>query len=137
MQLLAAERRRRGLPVLRRHDGMDAAALAHSVDMRRRRWFGHRSPEGRGPTERLLAAGIRSGRVLENVALATTPARAHLEVLESPGHLRNLLDPRVTHVGVGVHEADGRAYVTWLFAELRTSSAAGRARTTGPASTTP
>ncbi len=137
MELLAAERRRRGLPALRRHDSLNAAALAHSVDMRRGRWFGHRSPEGRGPTERLLAAGVRSGRVLENVAIAATPARAHLEVLESPGHLRNLLDPRVTHVGVGVHEAGGRAYVTWLFAELKTSTAGGRARKKGPGSTTP
>ena len=126
-----------GAPRLRRLDALDAVALSHSADMALRGYFSHRSLDGRSPLERVAQAGVGARRVLENIASAHSPAAAHAQVLESPGHLRNLLDATVNAFGIGVYEHQGVHYVTWLFAEVRTSSATGRARMTGRGSPTP
>lgn len=134
---LEETRRRAGAPPLRRLDALDAVALAHSADMARRGYFAHRSPDGAGPLERVARSGVTAGRVLENIATASDPARAHMQVVDSPGHLRNMVDPAVTDYGLGVFWDAGVAYVTWVFAELRTSSGAGTARRSGRAQPRP
>ncbi len=130
-------RARAGAAPLRRLDALDAVALAHSADMARRSYFAHRSPDGPGPLERVHRGGLKVGRVLENIATASSPAKAHMQVLDSPAHLRNMIDPTVTDYGIGVYEEAGVSYVTWLFSRPRTSSGAGRARTSAPARPTP
>jgi uncharacterized protein YkwD len=53
-------------------------------------------------TTRLVARGLRFTQAGENLANASTPRQALAAMLSSPGHKKNLLDPRWTHVGVGV-----------------------------------
>ena len=88
-------------------DGAAAAAQAHSDDMARRDYFGHVSPEGAGPVERLRAAGAAFRMIAENIALNPGAPR---EVLagwtRSPGHDGNLRNCGYTHHGIG--ERSGR-----------------------------
>ena len=45
--------------------------------------------------------------------------RLHEQLASSPGHRRNLVDPKATHIGVGVARSDdGQVYVTQVFASL-------------------
>lgn len=68
--------------------------------------FSHRGDDQDGPGERVARAGLQSDVVLENIALAATAELGFLSVLESPAHLRAILDARTTHIGVGVAAGD-------------------------------
>jgi hypothetical protein len=54
-------------------------------------------------------------RVSENVGRGPTVAAIHKALMASDGHRRNILDDRVTQVGVGVVIQDGRVWVTQNF----------------------
>ena len=99
------------------------AARDHSEDMVERSYFDHEDPDGRRVADRVKAAGVSWSKVSENLAMnsgAEDPvARAVQGWMESPGHRANILDPKVTHTGVGIAE-DGGAYTfTQVFASLR------------------
>jgi uncharacterized protein YkwD len=81
---------------------LTASARHHSADMRDQRYFGHRSPVRGELPERLRKADVPPALVLENIAMSVTIPWAHDRLVDSPSHRRNLLDPRVTHIGVGV-----------------------------------
>lgn len=116
--LVAEDRAAAGVPRLERDPALDAAAQAHAREMLRDGWFGHVAPSGAGPTDRVAAAGVAARRVLENLSVAAREADAHAALMDSPGHRRNVLDPRVTHFGVGVAATPaGQVYVAALFVE--------------------
>jgi hypothetical protein len=52
--------------------------------------------------DRIKRAGIPYRRARENLARGESALLAHETIEESPAHLLNLLDPRTTHLGVGV-----------------------------------
>ena len=103
LSLLNAYRIKQGLPTLEPDARLTATARAHSEDMRDHRFFGHRSPRhgDLGSRVRTLP-GSRRPLVLENIAMSVSVSWAHDGLVASPSHRRNLLDARVTHVGVGV-----------------------------------
>ena len=116
--LVNAEREKAGLQKLVWDEEMAEVARAHSLDMWRRQYFAHESPEGETPLDRLLEDEIVLERAGENLALARTIARAHKGLMNSPGHRRNILDPTFGRIGIGV--IDGGKYgkmVTQNFAD--------------------
>ena len=54
-------------------------------------------------------------RVSENVGYGPSAERIHQALMNSEGHRRNILDDRVTEVGIGVRVKDGRVWVTQNF----------------------
>lgn len=114
--LINADRRAHGLPALRWDPRLRDIAAAHSADMRDRGYFSHRTPDGGMPDDRLRAAGYRAAAFAENIALDDAIAQAEQGLMHSLGHRRNLLDPKVTHVGVGAsgEALDGGRYRWWL-----------------------
>ncbi|MDQ3034126.1 MAG: CAP domain-containing protein [Myxococcota bacterium] len=112
-QLLEALNRTRaesGLPVLAIEPSLDAIALAHSRDMLEHDYVGHVSPTTGSAADRVRAAGVRSGLVLENIGRGYGATEIHRGLLDSPGHRANLVSPDATHVGIGVvaEEENGR-----------------------------
>ena len=102
LALVQRDRRTAGLSPLRADPRLAALSRAHSEDMRDARFVGHVSPGAGGPAERARRSGVKAAVLLENVARAYTPEDIQQSLLESPGHRENILDPRVTHLGVGV-----------------------------------
>jgi uncharacterized protein YkwD len=93
----------RGLEPLEWDDRLARVALEHSRDMSRRNYFGHVDPDGRGPFDRLAAAGIVWSAAGENVAAGYRGPRAVLDGwLASPGHRANLESPEFTRQGIGL-----------------------------------
>lgn len=97
-------------------------ARAHSEDMAQRGYMAHESPGGRGPADRVRAAGLQYRRMAENVAMARGMEDPVATVVEgwirSPGHRDNILEAHYTQTGVGIALAsDGALYVTQLFLE--------------------
>lgn len=97
-----AMRSGQGLPPLERHEGLDAIARAHSNDMVEHAFFAHVSPTTGSPSDRVRAANLASGLVLENLGRGRDAASIHDGLVASAQHRSNMLNRDVTHVGVGV-----------------------------------
>jgi uncharacterized protein YkwD len=103
-----------GAGSLTRADELDAISLAHSRDMVENEFVGHHSPSTGGAPDRVRRAGLESGLILENIGRGYSATEIHRGLMSSPGHRANILNPDVSHVGVGVvaeAEGDRRAFV--------------------------
>jgi uncharacterized protein YkwD len=119
-ELLAAandERRRSGLRPLTMEARLHVAATDHALDMARRHFFDHLTPEGLTPMARVRKSGYAPHRVAENLAKGLfSPAEVVERWMLSPGHRRNLLDPVVREVGIAIvsHEEAGHVQPLWV-----------------------
>jgi uncharacterized protein YkwD len=109
-----------GLAMLLWDDRLAAVARGHSEDMRRTHVVAHISPTTGSAADRVRAAKIRTGVVLENVARAYGVNEAHQGLMNSPGHRTNVMSGVATHIGIGVafgEEVSGRRemFVTQVF----------------------
>lgn len=117
LQLINKERQKRGLKLLQADPEMLQVARAHSQDMFARGYFAHDNPEGKDPFDRMRAANIRFATAGENLALAQTVEIAHVNLMNSPGHRANILNPSFGRVGIGI--LDGGFYGLMISQEFR------------------
>ncbi len=102
LDLLNETRRTANLRELREHAAIREVALAHSRDMAEHDFIGHTSPRSGSAVDRVRGASLPSGLVLENIGRGYSAQEIHRGLLESPGHRANLVNPDVTHVGIGI-----------------------------------
>lgn len=117
LERVNAERRAAGLAPLAADPRLDVAAQRHAEDMLARTYYSHNNPEGLTPRQRLLEAGFDAVTVGENIAAGHLTAAAAMDAwLHSSGHRRNILEPGVTHLGVGlaVGSYEHRYQVLWV-----------------------
>lgn len=112
-------------PPLAWNEELAGAALEHSADMAKKRYFSHTGKDGRMVGERALAAGYAWRRVGENIAVGQdSPADVVAGWLDSPGHCSNLMDPQFSEMGAGYAIYHGgensRVYWTQVFADPTT-----------------
>jgi uncharacterized protein YkwD len=106
-----------GLRPLEMDPRLNTAAQAHAQDMLARTYYNHNSPEGTTPRRRVLAAGFNADVVAENIAAGETSVGEALGAwLHSTDHRKNLMDARLTHIGIGmaVGSYDSRYRVLWV-----------------------
>jgi uncharacterized protein YkwD len=122
LQCVNAEREENGLPPLSVDPVLVEVARQHSADMARQGYFSHIAPgpDGPSPLDRYAEAlGRKPGTVVgENLATCDAPmiGLIHENMMASPGHRANILDPEYVSVGVGIWTADdGRVWVTEMF----------------------
>lgn len=108
LELINEERRKAGVPPVVLDQSIVPVARAHSKDMWDRSYFAHVNPDGESPFDRMRDGGVDFRSAGENLALARTVERAHVGLMNSPGHKRNILDPAFGRVGIGV--IDGGIY---------------------------
>ena len=97
------ERASRGLPPLRRHPGLDAAAQAHADDMLTRRYYAHDTPEGRTALDREKANGYQARYAGENIARGQYSIDEVMDGwMQSKAHREHLLSPTFADVGFGL-----------------------------------
>jgi uncharacterized protein YkwD len=102
VEMLNETRRSAGLPELKEHAGLREVALTHSRDMAEHDFIGHTSPTTGTAADRVRAASLQTGLVLENIGRGYAAGEIHRGLMESPGHRANIVNPDVTHVGIGV-----------------------------------
>jgi uncharacterized protein YkwD len=99
------------------------AALAHSQDMAQQNFFAHTNKQGKEVPQRAEAQGYLWRHVGENISRGQTSAQEAVSGwIDSPGHCRNLMNPRFTEMGAGVSIRQSRrpaAYWTQVFAAPR------------------
>lgn len=105
MQLMQAtnqDRAQHGLGPLRWDPALARAAQAHAYEMVR---HGELSHQYAGEPDLMTRAGhdgAHFSTVAENIAVAPNPQSVESEWMHSPPHRHNILDPRLTTVGIGL-----------------------------------
>jgi uncharacterized protein YkwD len=115
ISLVNAERAKNGLSPLRHSVFLEKAAQAFSDDMQARDFFreDHMDPEGRSPSDRIIASGYldefnacnctRSYSVGENIAKGqSTPADVMESWMKSTEHRTNILRSTFSEIGIGI-----------------------------------
>ena len=111
------ERTKAGLQPLKADPLETIVARAHSKDMFVRGYFAHVNPDGKSPFDRMKAAHVKFRTAGENLALAQTLEIAHTNLMNSPGHRANILNPKFNRVGIGIQ--DGGFYGLMISQEFR------------------
>lgn len=90
-----------------------SVAVAKANDMKDNDYFNHISPTYGSPFAMMQAVGLNVRWAAENIAGNNSVAGAMAAFMKSPGHRANILDPRLTHIGVGIvyGTAFGNIYV--------------------------
>lgn len=97
-----ALRVREGLLPFKHSERLSEIALIHSEEMAENEYFDHTDLSGGNVPDRAETAGIKYGKIGENIAMgAQNSVYMHEMLMNSEGHRRNLLDD-FTHLGVGV-----------------------------------
>jgi hypothetical protein len=108
LQAINTVRYHEGLPLVSLDDDLSVACQRHAMDMAHRDYFGHFSPEGFSPDDRARNAGLPNP-ISENIGIIRTFGQDLPQVIDalmqsflgSPEHRANLLNPDLTHVGLG------------------------------------
>jgi uncharacterized protein YkwD len=118
LNLVNAERVRAGLSQLQWDDHLAQAARLHTQRMADRRALSHQFSGEPALPDRAGSAGAHFNSVAENVAYAGTVDQLHDNLMHSPHHRANILDPKSNAIGIAFAERDGELYVTEDFAHL-------------------
>ena len=122
VNLVNRDRARFRLSNIKHNKTLSKIARQYSEEMRDQRFLAHVSPGGQDLMARLADMGILYQRALENVSVGYSISGVQAGLMNSPGHRRNILDPEVNQIGVGVAWTDSedppRAYVTQLFVKM-------------------
>ncbi|MFJ5829398.1 CAP domain-containing protein [Streptomyces sp. NPDC093089] len=113
--LVNAERAKAGCGPLTANATLTKAAQGHSDDMAARDFFDHTNPDGKGPGDRVTAAGYPWSTYGENIAMGQqTPEQVMDAWMNSSGHRANILNCDFKEIGVGIHSSGG-PYWTQVF----------------------
>lgn len=104
LELVNAERVKLGLKALLPDMKLVKLARAKAQDMIDKGYFAHQSPTYGSPFDMMKAGGITYRTAGENLAGASTVARAHTALMNSEGHRRNILNSAYDHAGIGIVE---------------------------------
>jgi uncharacterized protein YkwD len=102
VNLINAERSRRGLTPLQINPLLMQVAEAHSQDMIDRNFFSHTNPDGLEPWDRISSGGYNWLYAGENIGAGyTTPQAMFNAWMGSLGHRANILSVSFTEIGIG------------------------------------
>lgn len=146
LEKINAERRKQGLAPFKLREALKPAARFHSLDMGINGFFGHKTPLGRTHPARISAFDrtLIAAITAENVARLEMkcedgvgrpvscadmnmrggdPMRGavrelHRQLMDSPGHRKNILAKDTTHIAIGVARTRYGVYVTQNFAKV-------------------
>jgi uncharacterized protein YkwD len=118
IELINEERLAAGLIMLKEHKELRKLARSHARDMFEAGFAAHVSP-GKGDLgDRAEKQGVKFLLIGENIALSPTIRGAHRNLMDSPAHRGNIVDPRFRYIGVGVTRSlSGEGQVQYWIAQ--------------------
>ena len=116
-ELLNQERAAQGLSALRWDEALFKAARKHALRMADLNLLEHQLPNEANLEGRLTEAGAHFSVIAENIAFGGTPQTIHHGWMNSPGHRKNILDPRLTTVGIAVVHGQGALFAVQDFSQ--------------------
>src|SRR5262245_33547024 len=117
VDLVNVERKKANLSPLKVNEKLTKTARDHSTNMAKQDKLDH-TLDGKGPGDRVTAAGYKYSSVAENIAMGQkTPAAVMQTWLNSPDHKTNILGDYVDF-GIGItSDSNGQRYWTQVFAK--------------------
>ncbi len=113
LRLVNIERKNYGLPELTTDDTLKAAAAVRAEELTVK--FGHTRPDGRSVFSIFNDFGIKYRAAAENVAAGQlNPKDVVASWMDSEGHRNNILDPRMTKIGIGYCKISGGYKHYWV-----------------------
>jgi hypothetical protein len=109
------ERAERSLPALHWDESLAAAARKHAHRMAFYNILEHQLSGEPDLTARLTEAGARFSMIAENIAVAPNSETIHTGWMNSPGHRGNILNPRLTAVGIAAVRGSGGLFAVQDF----------------------
>jgi uncharacterized protein YkwD len=116
-EALNRERAAQGLSALQWDAALFKAARLHALRMANLNMLEHQLPSESNLETRLAEAGARFSVIAENIAVGSTPAIIHAGWMDSPGHRKNILDPRLTSVGIAAVHGQGGLFAVEDFSQ--------------------
>ncbi|MEM9215251.1 MAG: CAP domain-containing protein [Cyanobacteria bacterium P01_F01_bin.150] len=115
LDLVNEQRTNRGLKPLQMGEKLDQAADDYSQEMIDQDRFSHTGADGSSPGDRLEKAGYTDWNAwAENIAAGQqTPKQVVDAWMNSPGHRANILNGRLTHMGLGYAEGNANYGNRW------------------------
>ncbi|KAB3527704.1 hypothetical protein F8153_11670 [Alkaliphilus serpentinus] len=111
VEMVNAERTKAGVAPLQIDVDLASVARVKSKDMHDNKYFSHKSPTYGSPFDMMRAFGINYKSAGENLAMHSSVESAHIGLMNSEGHRKNILNPGFTHIGIGIHNG----YYTQMF----------------------
>ncbi|AFM39693.1 uncharacterized protein with SCP/PR1 domains [Desulfosporosinus acidiphilus SJ4] len=108
VDMINQERAAAGVAPLKVDFRLVSVGQAKANDMKANNYFAHTSPTYGSPWAMMQDVGLTVGWAGENIAGNDSVSGAMAALMQSPAHKANILDPRFTHVGIGI--AYGSAY---------------------------
>src|SRR6266851_6891927 len=112
------ERTTQGLSALQWDNALFKAARHHALLMLNLNRLEHQLPSESNLEGRLAEAGARFGLIAENIAIGPNPQIIHAGWMDSPGHRKNILDPRLTSVGIAAVRGPGGLFAVQDFSQF-------------------
>lgn len=115
--LTNATRVNHNLPILAWDSRVKATARKHSADMAENQYFNHTNLKGQSPFDRMEDDNVKFMTAGENLATGQISSIfAHEGLMNSPGHIKVILQKEFESLGVGVaFDSDSRPYYTENF----------------------
>lgn len=120
-ELTNGDRAAHGLPTLRWDGSLAAAAQVHAERMAAEGYLSHQYPGEAELGARAERAGAHFREIAENIATGYSDAQVEQEWMHSAPHRRNILDPGLNAIGVGVVARGSVLYVAEDFADASES----------------
>ena len=100
------ERQKACLPALIRNDLLMQTAHQHAEFMDKKQTLSHQGANGSSFDQRIHGVGYNFSTAAENIALGAVSATGVVQMwMESPPHRANILNNKVTEVGIGISPA--------------------------------
>ena len=120
LELVNNERRSRGVTPLTWSADLARLAGRHAEDMQRAGRLSHLSAGDHADyPDRLIAADLPALTAAENIARGADADDAHRGLMASAGHRRNILNPALEHIGIGVSRDPARRAI-WFCQDFAT-----------------
>jgi len=114
-EALNRERATQNLGALQWDDALFKAARQHALRMANLNMLEHQLPSEADLEGRLAEAGARFSVIAENIAVGASPQIIHGGWMDSAGHRKNILDPRLTSVGIAAVHGPGGLFAVQDF----------------------
>ncbi len=111
------ERAAQGLSALQWDSALFKAARQHALRMVNLNQVAHQLPNEPNLEARLTEAGARFSVIAENIAVGPNPQTIHSGWMGSSGHRKNILDPRLTSVGIAAVRGSGGLFAVQDFSQ--------------------
>lgn len=117
LQLVNQARSQQGLGPLAWDPALATAAQQHAQWMARSGELSHQYPGEPDLATRTANAGARFHQIAENVAEGQSVDQLHSEWMNSPHHRSNILDPKITSIGIAIVQRGDKLFAVEDFSE--------------------